>query len=419
MARLHRRWTLGTVRLSLLLAAAVGCFNLLIDPYQLFGVAAVPGLIDNKDATTDHARLYKKGLTRRLMPQSAIFGSSRAEVGLAPAHPGWDNRWQPAANLGLPGAGIEEVRRWLFAVHAREPLRQVVLGLDFFMFNVYKADGEEEFLPTGWPCLRDEVVFPLFSVDALRDSVRTLFHQDPVRYPAYRPDGQISHQFKTISVRQGGQRRTFQRVERHAFNAMYLLPPKREYRFVHPETGASTYSSFQDILALARRDGIDLRLFISPCHARMLEVISACGLWPQYEGWKRELTALVAAEAAVAGREPFPLWDFSSYNSVTTEAVPAAGDRRTMMRFYWEGSHFKSETGDLVLDRLFAWQEPGRLVPADFGVPLTERNIEAHLAEIRWRQAEYRRRHPEDLKELEAMRDEFPFLPRPGAVPER
>lgn len=412
MGSSFRRWTFAVLLLAFLFVLGVGAVNFLVDPYALFNFVRVPGLTANKHATTDHARLFKQVLVRRLAPEAAAFGASRTEVGLDPAHPGWDRRWRPVANLGLPGAGIEEVRRWLSAVHKERPLRQVVLGLDFFMFNAYKPEGGE-FLPTGWPRLRDEFVLPLFSAGAFADAVSTLRRQDPVRYPDYHPDGQVSRHFKTDSIRRGGQRRTFQRVERHAFDAMYLLPPRREYRFVHPETGASTFGAFRDILALARRDEIDLRLFISPCHARMLEVIAASGLWPEYERWKRELVSLLAAEAAAhPDKKPFPLWDFSGYNSIATEPVPVEGDRRTAMRYYWESSHYTSEAGDLVLDRLFDWSQPGRELPPDFGVSLSPENIEAHLAETRRLRELHRQAQANDLEDLARLAGEFPFLIR-------
>jgi len=97
---------------------------------------------------------------------------------------------------------------------------------------------------------------------------------------------------------------------------------------------------------------------------------------------------------------------------VTTEEVPAQGDRQTTMRYYWEGSHFRSEAGDLVLDRLFGWREAGREVPADFGVRLRSANVEAHLDETRRLRDAYRRTHASDLVDLRRMALELPFLKR-------
>ena len=80
-------------------------------------------------------------------------------------------------------------------------------------------------------------------------------------------------------------------------------------------------------------------------------------------------------EAARSGESPYPLWDFSGYNSLTTEDVPPDGDSETQMKWYWESSHYKKELGDLVLDRIFDYHHPERIVPDDFGVLLTPKNI--------------------------------------------
>ena len=73
------------------------------------------------------------------------------------------------------------------------------------------------------------------------------------------------------------------------------------------------------------------------------------------------------------------------------------------MRWYWESSHFKKELGDLVLDRLFNYHEPGRNVPEDFGVPITAENIEVHLAQLREQQKRYSETHPQEVAEVEYL----------------
>jgi hypothetical protein len=92
-----------------------------------------------------------------------------------------------------------------------------------------------------------------------------------------------------------------------------------------------------------------------------------------------ELVRINESEAARAGREPLPLWDFSAPSTITREAIPAVDDL-TPMRWYWELSHYRKETGDLMLDRIFGHTDPNRQVPHDFGVRLTGENIDAQLA---------------------------------------
>ena len=118
------------------------------------------------------------------------------------------------------------------------------------------------------------------------------------------------------------------------------------------------------------------------------------------------MVAINEEEAQRYSRRPFPIWDFSGYNSLTTEPVPPLGDTETRMHWYFESSHYQKSLGDLVLDRIFDHQEPGRTVPDDFGILLTSATLEAHLAQIRADRKRWRKAHPEDVAEIEALQTE-------------
>jgi hypothetical protein len=87
------------------------------------------------------------------------------------------------------------------------------------------------------------------------------------------------------------------------------------------------------------------------------------------------------------------LWDFSGYNSVTTEPVA------TPMQYYWDSSHFTERVGGWILTRVMGGTETGQ-IPADFGVSLTDENVEAHLAAVRADRDSYVRMHPQEAAEL-------------------
>jgi hypothetical protein len=143
-------------------------------------------------------------------------------------------------------------------------------------------------------------------------------------------------------------------------------------------------------------------LYIQPNHAYLLETFKIKGLWPTMDQWKRELVNILAEDAAAHPKEkPFPLWDFSGYNTITTEAIPQSGDTTTKMKWYWEGSHYKKELGDQILDRIFNYQSAMRKVPQDFGILLTPDNLETHLANIRQKQQVYTQTHPGEIAEIE------------------
>jgi hypothetical protein len=119
----------------------------------------------------------------------------------------------------------------------------------------------------------------------------------------------------------------------------------------------------KSIIDSCQQKGIALTIFISPSHATDMEGLHALGLWSEFEQWKREVSKIA------------PIWDFSGYNSITTEPIAKN------MKYYLDSSHYRKETGDLILNRLLSYQE--NTVPEDFGVLMTPENIEAHLAKIR------------------------------------
>ena len=87
----------------------------------------------------------------------------------------------------------------------------------------------------------------------------------------------------------------------------------------------------------------------------------------------------------------------------TTEAVPAPGDTETMMRWYLDSSHYKKGLADLMLDRLFGYAAPERVVPDSFGVLVNSENIDGHLQKIRADRQNYRDTHPDDIAEIEKV----------------
>jgi len=159
------------------------------------------------------------------------------------------------------------------------------------------------------------------------------------------------------------------------------------------------------IIEIARRDNIDLRLFISPSHAYEWEALRAAGLWPTFEEWKRRLVRLLAQDARrYPGASPIALWDFSGYDTIDSEPIPAPGDVQTRMRWYWEASHFTVATGALILDRVFADSPASPFAgPADFGVRITESNIEEHLKQVRADRERYRQTHGAEVAEIQAI----------------
>ncbi len=136
----------------------------------------------------------------------------------------------------------------------------------------------------------------------------------------------------------------------------------------------------------------------------MWEVWRIVGIDDEIDNWKRAMVEANEEEAGLAGRAPFPLWDFSGYNSVTTERLPDAGEIEQIMYGYWEGSHYSDAVGVRILDRIFG---EGSQRGDDFGLQLTSANIDAHLEQIRRGGARYRLAHATEIKAMEEMFDYY------------
>jgi len=402
------RYFFGSAGLLLLLT---GIFNLVVDPFSMFQLVTVEGFNEQKPEFSKHVRMVKAYAVRFQRPAGLILGSSRAEYGLDPEHPGWNAASRPVYNLALPSGSIYEALRYLQHAQAIHAIKQVVLAVDLFMFNAdwqKVEDFREDRLATpasfdpniGW--LKD-VATALFSIDALRASQKTIVSQGDSHYVAYLHNGARDPLTNWNNIRfKGGHHAAFISNERYSLTA-----PDGWALFSLGDTQVATqspYESFRNLLVFCREHDITLYVLISPIHARKLEIMWQLGLWDTFENWKRALLNIIVADAALHPEaRPYPLWDFSGYNIITTESLPGLGDDTTQMQWYWEGSHYKKEVGDLMLDRVLKNQVNENSSLKSFGKRITREGIESHLQDIRSGHDAYRNSAAADIEEIKIL----------------
>jgi len=380
-------------------------FNWLIDPYGVFGAPEIEGVNRIKYGINNHLRLAKAHAVLREKPRTVILGSSRAESSFDPQHPDFRNR--PVYNLALSGAGLYELYRYLQHAQGSQPLAEAVLALDFYMFNSdwpVQVDFDEQRLTVSADgrsnrALPGSRLALLLSWDALKDSLDSLRRQSAPGI-SYDTDGLREERYDIPAILNGGGHREAFIANEEYFLRYGYTPKSRGYTFADSRTGKDSFEWLKRILEHCRVHGIRLTVLINPVHARQYETIRAAGLWPQFEDWKRRLTEVFAEDASAHGLEPYALWDFGRYNALTTEAVPAAGDATTTMRWYRESSHFTRELGQLVLGQALTGKPPPAPLPADLGVRFDASNVEAILARMREDQAKWAADHPQDVMEI-------------------
>jgi len=385
---------------TLLVIVAVGCIaaiNLIVDPYGMYGFVFKRGLNEIKPHAGANGVMAKAYQVQRARPITLILGNSRAEVGFNPLSSSWPPTLQPVYNAALPGAyPITSLRYLRHVIFVKKPT-VVVLGVDFMDYLVredvasdHSAMGQalEErrllvtYLGLPNPAYRrqrvEDFAASVLSLDAFIHSILTFASQSRPDAQDLTPQGfNPMRDYAGIARREGYEIMFRQRDEENA--RTYLRRPKSIYR-----AGTSTSSQLdllRSMIAVCREQGITLHLVIYPYHAHLLETFHAVALWPAFEEWKRALTHLVDEGARAQAMPVLKLWDFSGYNAYSTEQVPAPGDRKTAIRWYWEAGHFKQALGDVMLDRIFG--SDGRGENTSFGVQLTSTNIEREIERIR------------------------------------
>ena len=381
-----------------LLMSGVVITNLIVNPFAVFQTPEFAGINARKTEFFKHIRLVKAYQLRNVRPDVILAGNSRVDMAFDPQHPALTRYAGKAYNSALAGATIYEVLRYLQHAHRLNPVKLVVVGLDRSMFE-FKAqpDFDEAILASSLdgratPFPATHLVRTAMSLDTLIASGETLGRQQDEHARQYRSDGMRLPENAERAIRVArGHRVVFSRelTTRDEYAAKPKLSGQYEQMFGY----------FQLLLKYCRAEQIELILFIHPLHAWDIENEWLLGRGESGEEWKRELVKLIADEAGASGVS-FPLWDFGGYNTVTMETVPPEGDTETVMRYYWEPRHYKKLSGDLILDRVLNYRSDTRSLPGDFGVLLSQTNVDRVIAQARAQRHDYQQRYQADTKEI-------------------
>jgi hypothetical protein len=354
----------------------VGTFNLLVDPYDVFDSPNWLGINHVKPKKDNNDRLFKASDLIRLKPTTLILGSSRTKQGIDPEHPSLSSD-RSTYNLAINGPNTYEIRRYLEHAIANQPrIKEIIFGVDFFMFNA---------------TLKNQ---PSFSEDRLEkthivinDAINTLFSLDSFNVSQATVEASLKEKNKDDTYGENGfmpNRTINDGSTKWRFDQSIELYFKlhSDYQF-----SEEYLAEFKKIVDLCQQNKIDLKVFISPSHATDMEAIRATGRWETMEKWKREIVKII------------PVWDFSGYNSVTTEPI------KDVMTNYADNSHYTVAIGNLILDRILAYQSDK--VPLDFGVLITPENIESHLHKTKSDREIWTKNHTDEVKLVETIQQKM------------
>lgn len=141
-----------------------------------------------------------------------------------------------------------------------------------------------------------DLINSLFSIDTLATSEETIqaSQRDKKQNASYGENGFMPHR----KVNDGNTKGRFN----YSIGLFFSL--HSSYRF-----SDEYFAELKKIVELCKANNIKLIVFIPPSHATDMEAFHVIGEWQSMENWKRAMTQLI------------PVWDFSGYNSITTERI--------------------------------------------------------------------------------------------------
>lgn len=366
--------------LSGALVLAVAALNYVVDPYLTHQWQS-PLLQRPRPLRERLSAWGKTYAIAKLRPQVLYVGNSRTEVALPTQMPMFAGN--SVFNGALSGASVGDAIAVVGHAARMSRLQTVVWGIDAPSFSL--AEGADELSPElvagGAFFFTRRALLNLrrgLALDMTRDSLRILSGSD----------GGVCRS----SLVFGGQRDNdclAGRARGRSATRAAVVPRVREFLAGDGPTVAALGAFEASVTALCRQH-TRLRLYINPTHAMTLDVLYWGGKWAAVEGWQHSLSELAARQRR-AGCD-LRLFDFSGYNSITTDPIPQASARDDMQH-YWETSHYRSSVGRMVLGRLFG---DGSGVPADFGVELEPATLAIHVANLRAARERYHSAHPQE-----------------------
>jgi hypothetical protein len=348
----YRHFNLALLATALAPVFLVGLVNYVADPYGVFKTPTRRGFNLLKPVQDDQVRLFKPAEVIYLEPQRVFLGSSRIIRSLDPEHPVFDDNLV-TYNLGLTSPNLTEIRELLeHSIRNQTELKQVILSLDFFMFKTPRKPPsriDNDFLgKTQIPPL--EFLRLALSLDTLKASQKTF------------ADNQKSS-FTQSYYNLGMRRDSYASDKQSKLDAFaYQIDNYFNNFYKDFQLDPQAFQEVQKILELCKQKNIDLQVIVAPIHATQLQAIEQAGLWTQFMQWKKQLSQMT------------PYWDFATYNPINNEPINEG------MKNFHDSAHCTKEVGDLVLNRIFAYQDTN--LPQDFGQLVSADNINNHLTQI-------------------------------------
>lgn len=393
--------------------AGMAIFNFIVNPFNVFPIKPIAGYTDVH--FIENVRIYKNFLIKNRSIDGLMLGSSRIEESMNPLPAAWPG--MQVYNMAMPGASLHEMLRNLQHANAVTPLKQGLIGLDFFMFSAFMGtveDYSEDYFAVDPAGNKKSDIYVLrtyanllFSADVLEKSRSTIKDSKKYSAPSHEDSGitALAPHYAVVKDNDAIYK-LFDSFEKNYFrkNGFWLNGPNATYTTVKNAEGESTYDDYRALLDYIYRNNLDIRFVISPIHGHMLLGLDGIGLWPTFTEWKKQLTLINEQVAASYRQPPKPVWDFALVNDMTTEWLPEDSRLpapKNGMQWFWDPAHPKPAFGDLMQQHIFMDGVE------DVGKILHSSSIENHLQQQTIALDDYKEKNPATReaikKRLEAL----------------
>lgn len=351
----YRCYNIRLCVLVLIFSGAICVINILVDPFGIWKVWHNKSVNIYKPEQEKHERLYKAIEIINIKPSIIFIGTSRVLIGLDPSHYSETHR-EPVYNAAVTSARMNEILSYFkHALQNQPDLKQVIIGIDFYIFN--RIETNRPYFPSD-QIGKKHITFNNFikttaSLDALISSIQTVkSNWDNPTHSSFEPNGKWSEISLLNKYGKITDLKSFTSINGLNINDTYTTY----------EISQERIENFRELVSICRNKNIDIKVFISPSHVTDMEAIRASGKWQEFETLKRLLCDIT------------PIWDFSGFNSITTESITPE------RQYYWDSSHYKKDVGNMILDKMNGIEDHS---PSNFGTVIGPTNIEEHLISIR------------------------------------
>ena len=337
--RSARRFCMQSVGLLIVLLVGVTGWTVSVDPYWLWKTSPA---WDKNVALSRKMRFGKPLQAMTRQPDVVFIGTSRVMRGLDPEVV--ECHQHTIYNFGINSLRMPEAEAFIKHLTHYTSTKHIVFGLDYIMFDGLvdskpgfdASTGTTDFIVNGF-CTS------LISRDAITDAW-TLHAQKQ------NSKNRIWKQTGLLQQRQMSQQKINQKLQTMGFRQAVIS----EQRF----------EMLERILEHCDTAGVEVSLFFSPVHARVLDAYQETGHWDNYLQVKQRVQQ-------IAANHQVKLWDFGNYNAITTIPLYASND------YYFDTSHYTPKVGAEILRKLGFPVKPATDVllqtAGDFGEQLNPR----------------------------------------------